>query len=211
MNSVVSVVEAAGSRRLTTVDHVTSELRIVDAADTAAIERWIDQASSAIETFCSRVFAAERVIETFDLVPGDATRPKLVLKRYPVFEVVSVICDGAPVDPDAYRTNRENGMLRLKSGLWRGSEIIVDYRAGYRLPGEIAETEAPDASALPLPSDIESATIQVVNAKRHASRRDPLMRAESLEGISSMTFATAGTSGLPRPVEAALQRYKAVL
>ena len=79
---------------------------------------------------------------------------------------------------------------------------MVDYRAGYVLPGE------PDRT---LPDDIERAAIMLVKAAWFARTRDPLIRSEDVSGVTNTTYWVGGFGNggsLPPDVEGLLSKHR---
>ena len=98
---------------------------------------WIDQYSDVVATMCNRVFAYEKVEETWrgDLPPFDA--PRLFLTHYPVADadIASVeLPRGSVLDPANYELENASGKLRI-DGAW-AEPVTVTYSGGYDLPEE---------------------------------------------------------------------------
>lgn len=191
---MLTVVTPATSRRLTTVDHVREDLGLSEAeVSTAKVERLIDQASSAIETYCRTVFARETVEETW----RSGARGTL-LSRGPVSSIVSVSQDSVALPVDGYVLDAGwlypwNGTSRT---IWRGKNMTARYVAGYILPGEA------DAN---LPAVIEQACIGEISAALSRRSRDPLIRSESEDGVGSTSWQMmVGVGPLTHPDSAGL-------
>jgi hypothetical protein len=164
----ITVTTAARSTRLTRVENVQSDLGIT--TDTVLIERLIDEASAAIESYCHRPFAREAYTET---LAGYGSN-KLMLSRTPIVGTPSallfdsnVLTDFSVADANAgllYRRggfawtaqtfpglSAGGGFLDLGSPLPRSEEPLyaVDYIAGYLLPDQnlLAKTTLSAASA----------------------------------------------------------------
>lgn len=93
------------------------------------------------------------------------------------------------VEGTDYEVDYENGYLwRLDDfgypKLWPAYKIVVDYVAGWVLPGN---TGTPA-----LPADVEDACIRMVNARRYADGRDPLLKADEVSGLGRQEFWVSG-------------------
>ena len=202
---MLTVVTAATSRRLTTVEAVKATLGITGADQDAQIGALIDRASGMIASYCRRVFACERLRQRFERTYATT----ITLARFPV-AVRSVSTDGAALGIDAWAVDSEAGLLeRLGPGgcgrPWLGNATVAEYDAGYQLPGQAAVEGVP-----PLPADIEGACITLVSALRFSASRDPMLRSESTENVGSASWiASAEMGALPPQVADALAGYVA--
>ena len=194
---MLTVVTPATNRRLTTVGNVRLDLGLASAepAD-PAINRLIDQASSAIEAYCNRVFARETVREVSDCVYGPNG---ILLSRGPVASFTSLSVGGLAYDPADYQSD-EGLLFRLNSNgrrtYWGAGRFVVEYAAGYILPGNEGAN---------LPAAIEQAAILEISVALARRGRDPLMRSESVDGVGSFTWQTTPTGGiLSHPASASL-------
>jgi len=199
----LTIIEAPVATKLTTRDVVKGELGLTGSGQDDYLDRLIDQASAAITSWCSRVFAAETVRETFHA--GFLPREAFVLSRWPVIDLLSIEIAGQ-AQPLAETEQEAGGLLyRVDAGgnraCWPAGRTVIIYRAGYVLPGEDERT---------LPPDIERATLLTVRAAWHAAGRDPLLRSETIEGVGSSAYFGAGASGLSAEVEGLLTPYRVV-
>lgn len=200
MPSILTIVTPATSTSLVTRAYVKSELSITDNSEDARIDSYIAQASAAIAGWCGRVFARETLTETIRLT-SPISPDQLVLARFPVVSIASVVEDGTTLDAADYEANAENGLLRRLSNdaivSWSGSKIVVSYTAGYSLPNS-----APEA--------LQRACVDLVAYYRASAGRDPSLRSESVEGIDSASyFDGAGErGGLPPAVAGLLQQFQ---
>jgi hypothetical protein len=148
----LTVVTAASSRRLCAVTDVLDEM----PESVAAVEKFVDQASAAIERFCHRVFAQQEYEEI--LFPEKDIL--LQLARCPIVSVTSVEADTEAVTDyrvyaaDAGQLYRATGWYRYGMDEW-----TIDYIAGYILP---EQASPPDATGEQLPADIQRACIETV-------------------------------------------------
>lgn len=203
--SILAVTVPASRRGLTTVAAVKRELGITGSADHDLLDDLVLQSSSAIEGWCGRVFGREAVSETFRLT---VERPVLSLARWPNVALGAVVEDGVPLEPVAVEVDAASGELwRLDDAdrriPWPVAKITVAYAAGYRLPGDPHRD---------LPEDLERACLEAVKARWFARVRDPLVKAEQVQGVASADYwvpsTATGDPGLPPAVIGLLQRYR---
>src|ERR1700744_1002339 len=96
--TVTTVVTAAASYDLTTLDIVKDELSITKGSSDATLKRYLSWASAALSQECNRVFAAETVQDQIwparNLQPLSSNTEVLQLARWPVIDIVSLTEDG---------------------------------------------------------------------------------------------------------------------
>ncbi|GEP12808.1 hypothetical protein [Methylobacterium gnaphalii] len=213
----IVVITPPTSKRLTTVEHVRGDLGLAEnVPPTAQIERWIDQASSRAASFCRRTFGRELVRQRFELCHGriDEAQSGLLLDRGPVVSISSVTVDGEAQDASTYESDgrflyRLDGMDRR---CWYGRVVLVEYMAGWVLPGD-SDASQPPAGAELLPADVERAVIQLVGAALSAGSRDMMVKSERVEGVGQTDWYVQGANAsLPHPeAEAPLSEYRKLL
>lgn len=153
-----SVTTAAASYDLVDLASVKAELAITGTTEDTFLTNAITQASSAIATFCNRVFAVERVQDRFFLLDADAnfnvdsSADLLQLSRIPALAVLSLTENGtALVEGTDFLVNYETGQIcRLWQGgdhliRWTCGPVVVSYDAGFG----ISLTEAGTVPATP--------------------------------------------------------------
>lgn len=197
---MLTVIEPATSTDLTTLGRAATILNISESQDLAA-DMLIAQASSTIVDYCRRPFALETVQETFDGSDLDLNGP--ILARGPVVEVLSVV-EGATILPAAsFRIDDRTGRLvRLDATgrrvPWAFFSGVITYRAGYVLP----TTDGPEPT---LPEAVERAAILLLSIYLAGRSRDPNIKSESVDGVSSTSWWVAGeTNRLASPEAAQL-------
>ena len=89
---MISVLVPATSSRLTTLDAVKRELSIAGTSEDARLLAYVDQASAVISDYLGRPLGQETVRETLRLSASSET---IMLSRWPVVSVSSVVEDGA--------------------------------------------------------------------------------------------------------------------
>ncbi len=139
-----TVAIAAANYNLTDLASAKDELSISNTTHDAFLTRKIVQASEAIATYCQRVFAVERLTETFYFIDDDSnlnvdsSPAPLQVSRFPVLRIASLtenavtLVEGTDfvVDPKTGQINRLNcigtGMRR-----WYCGPVVVTYDGGY--------------------------------------------------------------------------------
>lgn len=201
---MLTVTVPADSHRLTTLAAVKGELRLTGGADDEFLSDLIDRASAAVRRWCNRIFAAETVRETFrPTAPADT----MALSRWPLVSVVSIIEAGTTLAAAAFEAEHDVGFVyRLTASddrrTWPAAKVVVEYRAGFLLPGESGRT---------LPEDVEQAAIMLVKMAWFARTRDPLVKSEDIDGVLSATYWVGGFGGgaaLPSDVAGLLTPYR---
>lgn len=201
--SLITVVTPAARRSLTTVERyreASPESELLDAQ----IEAMIGQATAKAESYCNRVFARERVVETFY-----GTDAMLFLTRIPVTTIHSVTVNGTLLTVDThYRLEDDKAGLLKMLGI--GGAYTADYydrmmEGNYGWPTAPAapvKTEVnytggwlmPDATDFDLPADLENATQSMV---RELSERMDSIRLDVTSeklGDASWTYGGAAAS-----------------
>ncbi|WP_232629155.1 hypothetical protein [Methylobacterium sp. Leaf118] len=205
---------AATARRLTTVANARGDLGLPAGAPTDdQLNRWIDQASAQASTFCRRVFGRATYRQRFDLTNRcrDDLYLGLLLDAGPIVSISAVTVDSLLLSPGTYEAD-DRMLYGLQDGQRRafyGRLVVVDYVAGWVLPGETDYTNPP-AGTEPLPADIERAVIQLVGVPAFGLGRDPMVKSDDVEGVGSRSFYIQGAgASLPHPeAEATLAQYR---
>lgn len=125
----------------------------------------------------------ETLTETFISGGCDYRALPLILSRVPAIVSTITVDDVALVAGDDYRT--EGGLLYRRSGssdiVWSGTEIAVEYQGGL-------------AS---VPATVKGLVGEFVRIKlsQQTPGRDPLVRSETNDGVSSFTYFDRAGSG----------------
>jgi uncharacterized phiE125 gp8 family phage protein len=178
MTLTITTAATASKSNLVTVADVRTVLGLVDRGDDALLSALVRRASDVIARHCMRVFALELVVEAFR--PNPHT-DDLILTRYPVVEIVSVVENGVTLDAAEFESDNASGILvRLvndRVAFWPARKIVVTYRSGFDLPKNA-------------PESLKQACITLVRSWYLGSDRDPNIRAETVEQLSSATYLT---------------------
>lgn len=181
-DTILTVVTPSPTYDLTVLATVKEELGVTVSTYDARLARLIHEASADCERYChGRVFAQETVTETFRNVWG--LRAPLVLDRYPVTAITSVVVDGTTLAADEYEVDGSSGILwRLSSDTrisWAGYKIAVTYTGGFELLAT-------------LPRDVERACIEQIKALFYGGPRDPNLKSVDVPGVMSETYWVGG-------------------
>jgi hypothetical protein len=220
--SILTVITPAPSQDLVSLATVRDELQS-KASDNAYLTRIKRQASSAIASYCDRVFITETVSEQFRgrgpifaflgsgqylgyLADGASTphSDPVTLRRFPVVSITSITEDGvvlaAGVD---YELDAARGFInRLWNDMqrpWDFDKLVVEYSAGY----------AADA----VPDDLQDAALRLITARYAARGRDPMLRQYSVPGVLEETFwvgAVGDNGAMPPEVAGLIDQYREV-
>lgn len=192
---MLTVVTLAETYDLVRLNEAREALGLAGGGSDGDLQRWIGEASAAIVKFCNRTFAKETVAETFRL---ESCKPALLLSRFPVVSVASVIENDEALSASDYELASDSGQLARLSAdapaLWSG-KIIVTYVAGYALDD--------------MPKDIKRAAILLINQYRFSTIRDPQLRGNTVEGIGSRSyFDGMGETGMAPEIAGLLADHR---
>jgi len=204
---MLTIISPAESHRLTTLATIKSELRLTSGADDDFLSSLIDQASGAIRTWCGRSFALETVRETIHLKTASES---VMLSRWPVVSIVAVTASDQALGPVTFEAEDESGFIYRTDSSgdrvgWPSGKVVLEYSAGYVLPGKPGRT---------LPDDIERAVLTMIKGEWFARNRDPLIRSEDVNGVANTTYWVGGFGGdvlLPPDVQGLLTKHRQVL
>lgn len=192
---MLTVTTPAETYDLTTVEAVKVALGIEGSADDAQLEALVTAASAVLAKACRRVFALETVVETFRLV--EHPREELVLSRYPVAVLTSVVENDVTLDAADAEVNPDTGVLvRLYSDAprwWPCGKVVVTYQAGF--------------AADDMPEGLKQAVVELVQLWKSSADHDPLVRSTNIPGVMDREFQVTGR-GLPPDILALVAPYR---
>lgn len=217
---MLTIITPAASKDLTTRARIKSILKITRPDEDSNIDWFIKSASAAVAQFCNRTFAQEVVSEqirmpmmdllSFPRHPARHHPYKLVLSRFPISTIASVIEDGTTLDPTVpdYECELSRGILtRIREdgeSSWYAQKVVVQYTAGYVLP------DCSDGTPT-LPPDIEEATIRIVTMMRSNAAMDPRIKGETVVGVLETDYWVGSITGagtaFPPEAAALLSQY----
>lgn len=204
---ISTVVVAAASATLCTVDDVKEELGITGTAQDAYLGKLVTRCSAAVLQYLGQPEMPETVRDMIlpdpepqpTIAPGNISG--LALSRRPVSAVLSVSEGGTPLvaDQDFVLDSASGLLVRLDQvGMprtWAAAAIVAVFKSG----------------ADPLPADITDATIRLVKARWFARGRDPMLRSENIPGVREASYwvAAGGEDGnMPPDVADILDGYR---
>jgi hypothetical protein len=204
----VKVLDPATTIDLVTLAEVKTMLGIspTDTSEDAQLTMWITQFSDVIATMCNRVFAKEKVAETWrgDLPPYDTQNGRVFLTHYPVADadIESVSApDGTSIVSSAYEIENRSGKLQFFT-TW-SEPIRITYTGGYDLPDE-----APPALKQSVAMLIREERIRMMQAQTAGIRQISHKEARvSFFDPNAILLRTLGKSPTMQAVESLLTHY----
>lgn len=206
MRRTVTVIDAATSFALVSLDHVKDELGISagDVSKDAQLKRYIDQCSSLVHTYCQRIFPKQTYRNTFSRDGAwcwfaGAGKP-LSLSVRPVISVASISEDNAALSSSDYSIDTDLGSVwRLNNaspGMWLGATTVVVFDAGYN----------------EIPGDVVEATLYLITLRFRAQGRDPMLKVKEGPTFGREEFWIGPTpmmqGGMPINVAQMLDPYR---
>ncbi|MPQ75242.1 phage head-tail connector protein [Acetobacter senegalensis] len=199
----VSIVTAAESGNLLSLQSVKDYLKITDDSQDASLSALITRASSDFVRHLGRPLALQ-VYRERQKIHGRA--PGINLSRGPLAAIQSIKVDGKGwlVPLDECDVDREHARVLSTAFLkptrpgdpWSYTVEVV-YTAGYLLP----QAEAPkDGGALlpvtaqELPAGIAGGCLTTIQMLLSAEGRDPLLRSESVQGVGNTSWQALDAS-----------------
>lgn len=196
---MLQILTPAATQSLTTLAAVKRELGISGTAEDTHLTALIAQASTICAAWCGRPggFGRASLRQTERLT---AWRPVLVLDWDLSPAVSAVTVDTAAVtdyELDGSLLYRLSGRFRTQWSPW--TVVEVTYSAGFDL-------------AVAVPADLERAALVLVTALYAARGRDPGLRSESVDGVTSASYLDPrpGMEGLPPGAAGLLAPYRAL-
>ncbi|WP_316228370.1 MULTISPECIES: phage head-tail connector protein [unclassified Bradyrhizobium] len=201
---ITTLVTAAKSYDLTTLDVVKQELALTNGAKDELLKRYIASASAAAAQYCNRRFQAETVKD--EIFPAQDPHPwvlsgsfeVLQLSRWPIIKLVPSSVGGGGLT--------ENGV-----DLFEGVDFKVDYTTGALIRIDVAGNRTMwnalpkvvqyQAGYDPVPPEIEDAVLRMVSRRYATQGRDPNLKQESIAGVVERQWwiATGSDSGNMSP------------
>jgi len=182
----VKILEPADETDLISLDELKIALGLPTGAGAtdAQLEWLIDVGSSTISTLCNRVFAKEKVKETWRCLGSR----RVYLTHWPVKEadIESVTTNG--LDRLDYELEEGSGKLSIFTD--RDEPIIVTYTGGYVCPDEVPDALKQACALIVSTSKAEQAAAALTGVKMIAHKEARVMFHTPTSGSS-----TGGTSG----------------
>lgn len=183
---MLTVATAATDRSLLTIAELRAAVGIDDASQDARLTAIGNRAAALICSACGVATApptpptlrAEVLTETWRAVCAG----RLMLSRWPVSSITSIVVDGVTLGVDEYEFEAGAGHVFRLSGVyridWSGDLVTVVYTAGYAT----------------VPDDLKLAAERVVLDIYASSARDPNLRSVQVDGIGTETYWVAPQS-----------------
>lgn len=191
-----TVASAAASRDLTTLATVKQELGVTTSTSDEILGRFITEQSVFAATYCGRQFTQETLVDLFRLHCADYNA--LILSRAPIVSITSIVENSATLAVGEYEFDADTGEVWRLNGsdqrmAWAAGKVTVTFVGGYQLLAT-------------LPYDVERGVIELVKELYYAKTRDPMVRAEAVEGIGRTEFWVGSVPG-GGTISAAAARY----
>ncbi len=190
---MITVLEAAS---LDLIDIETAALALGIDDDDAQLPAQISAASALVQSYCGREFNIATVQEVVTSIDAAS----LILSRFPVVDVESVVEDDVTLTVEEWEADAAGGILyRLRNdrrGSWCARRVVAIYDAGFH----------------DVPQAVQAATIDLIRIRRSKASRDPLLRSIDIPEIVSESYWTGSVpgevgAGLPADVRAMLAPY----
>jgi hypothetical protein len=216
MDVITTILEPADSFALISLPAAKAMLGI-DAGDVTAdvqLKMMIDQNSAVVANLCDRVFALEKVQETWYGIDAQVNGSrKLYLTHAPVriADIVSVESPlGTVIDPAEYKLEERTGKLLLNNS---GTEdIVVTYTGGYVLPDKAPLDLQQCAGLMVRQFRTEASTAETVGSGirmiAHKDSRIMYHSPKDIAGGSSASGSSVSVSPTDRALKDIIQRYK---
>jgi hypothetical protein len=218
---ILDVVTPAPSQDLVSLTDTRDEFDAPRTAD-ARLKRYITEASAAVATYTRRVWRQETVTETFYSAffmggwgawgwgwgwrwspyrRSDGAPNPLVLARYPVSSIISVVADGTAFDPTEYLLDGDKGLLYRwdpdgSIGMaWAAQTVAITYVSGYQLTADV-------------PPDVQQACMAMIRQRYFSRGRNPYLRSQTVPNVQEESYwAGPDLSALPPETIGLLDRH----
>jgi hypothetical protein len=198
---MLTTITPATSGDLTTLATAKRELGVTFSTDDARIEDLVTAASAMCAQHCNRPegFGRATVKQVERLV---RSRDALILSRDLSPAIISIVEDGVTLTVPNWEIDGTL-LYRLEDDervCWsRGAKVEITYEAGLTLPGSV-------------PADLERAALTVVQTLYSSAGRDPAIKAESVDGVGSVTYdMRSGAEAVPAGCCALLAPWRRVV
>jgi hypothetical protein len=208
----VTVLTAATSYRLTTLEAVMAEITLADQVLFA--ESLIDQASAAVARECMKLGGIVAQ-QAYREVQGITYRGPYLFLRYRPLVSASSVGYGSTVITDYRIESAESGMLYRHDGwgCWPGcgDEWTVDYIAGYVLPEQLTPPAPTGPTLREQAADLERATIETIKVWFHERMVETRIEARTLGDQRIDYGVQARHTGIPALAKDLLRHWRGML
>lgn len=205
---MLTLISPAPDLGLLTIEELRAAVGVSDSSRDAALTAMGLRVAGEIASFCRIARAgvapptlrAETVEEVWRLTDY---RQLLILSRRFVSSVVSIAAAGEAVGSDLQDLDGPAGLLRRldecdRNVCWSPGKVVVRYVAGFAA----------------VPDDLKACATDLVRQMDSGSARDPLLRAEQIDGIGRWEYQIASgmtmSGGIPADIAARLSTYVSV-
>jgi hypothetical protein len=206
----VKILEPADDFKLMSLEEAKAALGVVstDTTQDETLTFLLEVNSSTISALCNRVFAREKVEETWldEDEPGWAlTNRRLYLTHWPVLEddIESVTANG--VDNLDWKLDEGAGKLSIFTG--RSAPVVVTYTGGYDLPYEAPFALKQCCSLMVATSKGQQQAAQLTGVRMISHKESRVMFHSPNAGGSSSGGSSGGTNAQQQAVQAILNRF----
>jgi uncharacterized phiE125 gp8 family phage protein len=225
---LLTVCSSSTDGMLASLADVKEAMDITDDGDDATLTRFVQRASSRIESYCGRPL----LNQTYQAALPSYGGMKLQLPRYPIRSVFRVF-DGTDtgtayeLSSTEYRVDAENGQL-VKSDRWpwtftsypevspfpgeEETRWLVEFSAGY-IPANGKDTgstqDGTTATGTTVPPDMQEAAIQLTRSLWLSRKREPGVASKSVGELSISYRMQSGS--MPDEVASLLAPYRSVI
>lgn len=200
---MLAILERPAGSALATVAQARARFAFDDSLGDERLAALIDDRSGAVEAYCRRQFGRMR----YRLTTRGGRDRILLAPPGPIVSIESITASDVPLDVAGAALSGPHLLRRVdgSAASWPCGEMIIEFTAGYRLPGESAD------AAPPLPAAVSAACMDLVSRAWAARDRDPALRREMIVGVSQFDYDTPGAAGLkgglPVDIAALLDAY----
>jgi hypothetical protein len=202
---IIKVLDPADSYDLISLDEAKLMLGITDATSDEMISNQIATYSDVIATMCNRVFAKEKVSETWRCLQGN----RIFLSHYPIAietDIESIHCPrGTLLDPSGYEIELKSGKIELFGSVMT-EPVVVTYTGGYDLPEQSPPALKQAMSMVIREQQKEEAAAATAGIKTLVHKESRVMFFDPNAGNKSTTRPTT-TGGIPETVKNLLMHY----
>lgn len=186
---MLTIITPAANKRLASAADLVA---LVPGMTTQQAEKLLDQSGAMIEAECRRVLVSEMVKETL----RDVCASMIMLERWPVASITSVVVDGVTLagtdhEVDGSRLFRLSGDARIA---WVGAKIEITYVGGYSI----------------IPADLARASLDLAVNLNASQGRDTSVRSINIPDVEQVSYRDDGNGGglISGSISAVIDAYR---
>lgn len=201
---IIKILEPATNFDLITLEELKMLLGITNTLSDPALEILITSYSDVIATMCNRVFAKEKLRETWRCLQGN----RIFLSHYPIAteaDIVSVECPrGSTMNSSGYEIELKSGKIELYQST--SEPIVVTYTGGYNLP-DGAPPALKQAVTMAIREERREQTAAAVSGMKSLSHKESRVMFFDPNVSSSKSGGGSTSSAVPEAVKNLLMHY----